>query len=55
MMRPVRRASLFAAALVSVLLCATAGYPADRFVPGIEDLPLMPGPTASSLVLRICP
>jgi hypothetical protein len=43
MMRPVRRPSLFAAALVSVLLCATAAYSADRFVPGIEDLPLMPG------------
>lgn len=43
MMRSVRPPSLYAAALVSVLLCATAAYSADRFVPGIEDLPLMPG------------
>lgn len=54
MMRPVRRHSLFAAPLVSVLLCATPVYSADRFVPGIEDLPLMPGlveaPDATSVV-----
>jgi len=43
MTRPVRRPSLFAAALVSVLLWAVTAYPADRFVRGIEDLPLMPG------------
>jgi hypothetical protein len=43
MMRPVRRPKLFAAALVSVVLWAVAAHPADRFVRGIEDLPLMPG------------
>jgi hypothetical protein len=43
MMRPVRRAFLATAVLVSVLLSAAAAHPADRFVGGIGDLPLMPG------------
>jgi hypothetical protein len=43
MMRAVRRPSLFAAALGCVLLWAVAAHPADRFLRGIEDLPLMPG------------
>jgi hypothetical protein len=43
MMRPVRRPLFAAAVLFSVLLSAAAAHPADRFVGGIGDLPLMPG------------
>lgn len=48
MMRSVRRPSVLAAALVSCALGATVAYAADRFVRGIEDLPLMPGLTEAA-------
>ncbi len=43
MMQPVRRPSLFAVVLCFAVLGATAALAAERFVHGIEDLPLMPG------------